>query len=320
MSSSRIIHLIVTCTDRKTVAAPAHRLVRNLNGGPVARESAWVEQLKRPASSELKPARELYAGEHWNVVTSIPDRVGRWTVETWVASAGLGLIHIEKRIESYGATFANGQADSISRATDGLAPAEVKAEWWSTLTKKTRSIASLARAYPDSPFVFAGSPSYLRPLEADLSKAVGLLTKPDRFYVASAGKSTVLTDHQLEADARLTHADFLGGTRLSINVRLAKWLIETAPSHSFKPSIVHDQLEAFCKGVPDLTRYERTRVTDEQLRSFLKNEFRAAQREKRPPTPHSRLLREFRESGYAYEQKKFRAHYIEVAQEMGTKT
>jgi hypothetical protein len=317
MSSSRTIQLIVTCTDRKTVPAPKHRQVRTLKGDPVARESAWVDRIKQPATTQVLPARELYAGEHWNVVTSIPDRVGRWTVKIWVASAGLGLIPIEKRIESYGATFANGQADSIARAADRIGASDTKLDWWSGLTKRSRSIASVARANPASPIVFAGSPSYLRPLAEDLTKAVDLLNRPDQLFIASAGKSSVLPDHQLNADARLTHSDFLGGTRLSINVRIAKWLVESAPSHKFDPHSVHAELESFSKNVPKLKIYNRTRVTEKQMRSFITKEFRDARRERRNVAPHSRLLRQFRTAGFAYEQKNFRALYFEVADGMG---
>lgn len=97
------VHLIVTCTRRKTVAAgdavsPDERDVERAYG-------LWLERLvqARRGSSPMS-AGELYTGQHWSRAAA-----ARNGAEMWVISAGLGLLHVSDSVVPYEATFSSMQ-------------------------------------------------------------------------------------------------------------------------------------------------------------------------------------------------------------------
>ncbi|MGT9855381.1 hypothetical protein ACVWPW_16395, partial [Citrobacter freundii complex sp. 2025EL-00205] len=83
------VHLIVTCTRRKTVPAgdavfPDERDVERAYG-------LWMERLAQARrGSPPMTAGELYTGQHWCRAVAAAARNG---AEMWVISAGLGLLH-----------------------------------------------------------------------------------------------------------------------------------------------------------------------------------------------------------------------------------
>lgn len=258
----------------------------------------------------MKPARDLYCGEHWRVILEIPDEIGGWRVEKWVASAGLGLIPIDREIESYGATFARSKEDSISRPTEeGRA---IEAAWWLSLTGRSgqgrgpKAIADLARANPSSPIIFAGSSSYIRPLSEDLQAASDQLTNGRHLFLASVSTSGELATFRIPSSDKLIGLEEFGGTQLALNARLARWVILGAGTHNFDPDKIMTAAQENDDRAPKRDRHKRNTMTISELQDFISNA-----RQVNPLTTYSRLLRELRDSGRACEQNKFKALFNE---------
>lgn len=308
MHSIRTVRLIATCTDRKTLPAPDHRSVRDLEGTPIQRQREWIKRIRTKASSpeSMRPARDLYCGEHWSVVLDIPDEIDGWKVEKWVASAGLGLIPIDQKIESYGATFSRSQEDSIARFGDD--GPSVNTAWWSSLTARPgqgqgpKSITELARSNPGAPIVFAGSSSYVRPLAFDLQAASDQLTNPRHLFLASVSSAAGLADFRIPSSDKLIGLEEFGGTPLALNARLARWVILGASTHQFDPDAIKKAAKANDDRAPERPKYNRKKMTTAELQRFIRKARRV-----NPRTTYTVLLRELRESDRACEQKKFKA-------------
>ena len=320
MRSSRTIRLIVTCTDRKTLAAPDERLMRNVPGDPDARWAEWSERITPSATASApapaRPARNLYSGEHWSVVDSIEPTIGPWNVELWIASAGLGLIPASAEVQAYGATFSSGAADSITRGVPAEERRDYNSAWWSALANRSGSITELARRNPKAPVVFAGSPAYLNPLAQDLETAATELTGGTSMFIVTSGGNSIPGAVMLRVEDRLATPEGLGGSLVSVNARLARWLVQSAEEHSFNAIQVQNSLAVLLESCPDRPKFDRERVDVNDVKQYIRSEFQLAATEQRQVLSHSSLLRQFRDSGKACEQKKFGALYKEVANEM----
>ncbi|QHM78119.1 DUF6884 domain-containing protein [Enterobacter sichuanensis] len=187
------VHLIVTCTSRKTVPAgdavfPDERDVERAYG-------LWLERLAQARrGSPSMTAGELYTGQHWSRAAAAAARNG---AEMWVISAGLGLLHVSDPVVPYEATFSS-MPFSHSRLWESLTacpPAE----------RRYASLRTLMQARPDDRFVVAASPVYLRAVEADLLAGRNALRTPEQLQVVtSKGYQGGLKD-----SVRYTSADMM---------------------------------------------------------------------------------------------------------------
>ena len=92
----RTVHVVVTCTSRKTLPVPpALRLdsLSSLGTAPRARE--WAARLAGISSMPLIAAQDLYAGEHWMIARGLAARARYTRARLWVSSAGYGLIEMD---------------------------------------------------------------------------------------------------------------------------------------------------------------------------------------------------------------------------------
>src|SRR5688500_6624517 len=84
-SLAKPLRVVVTCTDRKTVAPSPERQARSLSGSLEQRVATWVNAIPAPTVKSAT-AGDLYSGEHWRVASSIPRRAPKgWRVELWIA-------------------------------------------------------------------------------------------------------------------------------------------------------------------------------------------------------------------------------------------
>jgi hypothetical protein len=291
------IHVIVTCTNRKTRTVPARFRLAQVPGASASqRAREWVARLGKEQADSGVPARDLYAGEHWTIARGLPYHGGTHEkVHLWACSAGYGLIPAAAPLRPYAATFAPGHADSV--------PGD-PADWWRTLSDwegpqpdQPRTIAGLAQACPDALFMLMLSPPYLRACYNDVQAAVTLASCPDSFLLISAGTRQPgdLGAILLPTDARLQSC--LGGTRQALNVRVGERLLkERIRTRTDAVKYLNDLLQA----QPPLTRYDRKKLSDEEVTSLIMDGLARS-----PGASASRLLREFRDSGYACEQGRF---------------
>src|SRR5208283_1517137 len=232
---SRAVNIIVTCTSRKTQNPLRGYRVHDVHDKSIStRAHSWIERLRARGDSQTK-ASALYCGEYWSVVRSlsVSARKSGISLRLWICSAGYGLISPESQIQAYSATFSPHERDCVTSGFDGDARREAARLWWQRMVRwsgpkgnELRSLTSVARRYPRTPLLVVASPDYLCALEEDLSGAVEALSDPGRLLIISAGTRNFgeLTDHLLPCDARLQPV--LGGTRGSLNIRIARLLLE----------------------------------------------------------------------------------------------
>src|SRR5262249_30928840 len=155
--------------------------------------------------------------------------------QLWIVSAGYGLVSPDAQLVSYAATFAPGHLDSVVRPHE---PRGAALQWWDGLTLwdgpepgAPRSFAELAAVAGDGTLLVVASAASLDASAADLEAAAHNLSDADRLMVLCAGMRDHdrLAPYRLPADARAQHA--LGGTRQTLNVRLARWLFQHGSEH-----------------------------------------------------------------------------------------
>lgn len=207
------IHLIVTCTRRKTVAAgdtifPDERDVDRAYG-------IWLERLAQARRGSLPmSAGELYTGQHWSRAAAAAARNG---ADMWIISAGLGLLHVTDPVVPYEATFSS-------------MPFCHRTHWERLTTRpsserRCTSLKRLMQARPDDRFVVAASPVYLGAVESDLLMGRDALSAPEQLQiVTSKGYQGILKN-----SVRYTSADMmkmLNTNMTGLNLNLALKIME----------------------------------------------------------------------------------------------
>jgi hypothetical protein len=313
------LHLLVTCTKRKTRPPLPTLMLRSVAGETIGeRAGNWLGRL-RANRAETTPVECLYAGDPWRVVCSLAGTaVGRGIrVRVWVCSAGYGLLAWDSRVAPYAATFTPGQPDSVGpndRAGDATSAVQT---WWELLAGwegpargTPRSVTDLVRTFPRSYFLVAVSPPYLTALGADLRKAVEGLPDRDRFAVLSAGAQARdgLAEHLVPGGAQLQ--PLVGGARASLNVRLARLALQEWGADEPRLSVLRAHFGRLLRQQPRRPRSPRTPITDEQVKAYIREALRQDARQR--PTP---LLARLRTQSRACEQSRFVSLFRQVEEE-----
>jgi hypothetical protein len=294
---SPLLNAIVTCTARKTL--PVSVTFGSLaNFCHEERFNEWTRRLET-TSSELKPAKELYAGSSWSAVREI---LAYARTNVWIASAGYGLITPETNIRSYSATFTRNHADFVGDNNT----ANCTQNWWLKLTQKNiptsevASVCQLVRRNPHIPLIAALSEDYWRALKHDFEEAAQFVKSRENMVIIAAGVSETgpLGGHFLPCSAKLERV--LGRGRSSLNARILALIFREYRDQIGRPEL----FETFHQLLSNLDEYpypQRRQTSDEQVAEFIRQKKSAHSK-----VSHSRLLREFRASGSACEQKRFR--------------
>lgn len=301
------VHVVVTCSNRKSQTVPDQLRMSDLRGLPSSRRFAtWTQRLSTHVGAD-HPATALYAGEHWQVARTLPDHVAPRPATLWVCSAGYGLIAANTTIRAYAATFATGGRDSVG---EDKAAAR---EWWTRLTQwpgpvsgQPRSFVDLARRDPHATIIAVLSEAYQRACAADILAASRLLS--DREQMSVIGPiTTELADVTVPVTARLQ--PLLGGSLLSLNARVAALLLRGAAEgdHDLSRRRLRDLVEQSTITAP--TRDARAagrRMTDEEVLAFI-----CAHADEQGVSATG-LLRRLRQSGQSCEQARFGHLFTEV--------
>lgn len=257
------------------------------------------------ADIEGTQASDLYRGEHWTVVRSMratDPTSGAWS-GVWIASAGYGLVPWDAYLKSYSATFESGHRDSVGVASMGGLTNECS-RWWTALSKwggpveaAPRTLVQLAQLEPLEPLLVVASATYVRALQSDLVAAQRALARPDLLLVLSAGTRSAdgLGASLLPVDGRFQRV--VGGSLLSLNVRVARWIAESAAEHRFQLAAMRSMFSA----VPPLVaRPRRTNLSDDEVVRYIADALRSDAKASR-----SALLRALRNQGLACGQQRF---------------
>jgi hypothetical protein len=303
------LHILVTCTKRKSRAAAPKFLMQNVAGSTIDRRLAnWTERLSKAHGPGIE-ARELYAGDHWRISCGLPGMAeNRGFASTlWVISAGYGLIQASDRVQPYSAAFSPGHIDCVVPASHPGGIVDGFHRWWKAMGKwrgpvpgQPRTIDQLVRRDRSGTFLVIASDLYLRSVWDDLVKAKKSLAKSGRMIIVSAGTKEFgpLAECAVPVDARMQ--EVLGGARRTLNVRMARFLLSWMTPDQSMAKIQRRCAQAM-EGRELFVWEPRERCTDAEVISFIRRETSHEQR-----VSATLLLNKLRqEAQRACEQKRF---------------
>ena len=158
------LSVITTCSNRKKCEADPKLKISRLKKGSqeeVAKE--WCR--RRTDTRPVARVDGLYCGRGFQEA-KITAQIGGGGM--WVVSAGLGLVHFEKRVPAYDLTISKGSTNSLqNRLSDSN---YCPKEWWNSINSRNNStpIRNLVVKHPKQLFLLMLSRSYLELLESDL--------------------------------------------------------------------------------------------------------------------------------------------------------
>ena len=312
-----VINLIVTCSNRKTISKYTPILLRSVSSQTIGeRASKWINLIESKTSG-LVQANDLYTGDHWRIASDLPRIAGTRgnLADLWVCSAGYGLIQSTARIYPYGATFSPRHPDSVVAGYSEPSKAvTVNRSWWTWLSTwqgpepgSPRTFCQLAQRDPSRPLIVVASADYLKAIASDLVTALGFLNDPDLLVIVSAGTKSIngLDKHLVPCDARFQK--MLGGARLSLNVRIARQIIDESPHRLVRATVMRKRYGELLDGQADIEVPHRIPISDQEAKDFIRKCL-----QDNPGLGHTPILRRLRQTGFACEQSRFRSVYMEL--------
>lgn len=308
------VNVIVTCTKDKRIAVSRDCQLRHVPAGSLSeRMKDWRSRLRRRWRERVM-VRDLYAGDHWSTVRSFASSY--FSIDTWICSAGFGLVRIDDFITPYNATFSSSHPDSVVRKLTGVDRHCSATKWWKHLTKwkadfqdRPRSLAALMATFPKRATVIVASNTYLRAIEEDLLQGIANLADPDLLSIVCSGakRPNALEQHLVPCDARFQAAT--GGARRSLNTRIAARIFRESRMPP-RYSTLRSRYSKLLSKQPPIEVYDRRPMSDDEVRAFIKEQMRAD-----CTLRHSPLLRRLRDANKACEQKRFAKLYREVREQ-----
>lgn len=280
---SQKLTIVVTCTDRKSLAVPEQRQLRSIPKSPSAM-SAWVERIE--SAEHVIPLTKLYQGDAWSHLPRLEEasRDAGFEPTMYVASAGLGLRPVADVAPAYSATFTPNQADSVSgSATEQRA-------WWDDLNEWNGSRGELPNG---APALFVLPQRY-----ADVLAPTVARTASEDPVLVIGGSDAITPSLRLPADAKLRSS--LGGTLGALNMRTAVAWMRRLTSTKIDSPRDRERWHDWAAGVSRHERFERTPLADGEVLEAVR-----LIRAQEPTISKTRALRSLREDGYACEQKRF---------------
>lgn len=278
---SQKLTIVVTCTDRKSLAVHEQRMLRSLPRPSSV--PAWVKRIE--ATEMVVPLRQLYQGDAWAQLPRLEEsaRAAGFEPSTYVASAGLGLRPVSAVAPAYGATFAPNQPDSVPGSISH------QRQWWDDLNEWNGSRGKL----PDSPTLFVLSRRY-----ADVLAPLVEKTAVANAVLVVGGSGAIHPSLRLPADATLRST--LGGTLGALNMRTAVAWMDRLTSAAIDSRRDRESWSAWAQQVGQQERYDRAPLGDKEVLEAIH-----LVRAHEPSISKTRALRALRDNGFACEQKRF---------------
>ncbi|MCG9698004.1 hypothetical protein [Shewanella sp. Isolate11] len=295
------VHLITNCTNNKR-----NHLDNKISFSDILNKEApdvqdWVQATANNQSRDL--AINTYAGDHWKVVRDLHSK----DIPVWVLSAGFGFISSQDEICSYDATFSTGVTNSVSRFANTTNNLSDNITWWNHLhanreCKYQYDLSSMVKKHKHDFFCISASPQYLKVILPEL------LTLAEDMHITA--ENTIIISSKIELPQKLkpfhilSTEDFceqLQGSRVSLNIRLARYLLEKIKtSNEFSKQAKNEYLKLKQISQP-AKKFDRKKMSDNEVSNYINEKLKSASAKPSATT----LLAEFRNEGYACEQKRF---------------
>ena len=302
-------NIVVTCTKRKRRSPRDPLRFRHIAKNSIEEGfSAWVERLNGTDDGTL-PARELYAGDHWTVASSLGQVAASsgFRAVIWVCSAGYGLLTLDSMVKPYSATFSSSHPDTVCRWGDGKYRRSNKHVWWELLgqwpgpdTTAPRSIAGLAAAYPTDPLMVVASRDYMEGILADCREARNALEDPSLLSIVSAGSRDLPGLNANLIPSNVSSRGLVGGSVRAFNIRFTRKILEEMDYQDLRAPMLHRKCSELVAQSPRLPTISRSKTNEEDVWGFIWTSL-----EQDGLTGKTGLLRRFRDSGKACSQNRF---------------
>ena len=298
---------VVNCVHRKTIQSDQEMSISNYSSNPNSLLRNWIARISKPKSN-LRAAVDLYAGANWNIVKNTISQLPQ--IELWIVSAGYGLIRSDTEIESYQATFQSDSDNYVGKDYEESGIYDSDQVWWSKLNEwkgpveeMERSFKSLLLNNPDTPIMISLSRKYFNAVSNDLKTAIEHFPQREKLFLLASGTLPErLVPFHIPIHSRYTRK--FNNTTYTINFRTASEILTNFDSHKFDFPTVRQIIAKDFETLSDLETYKRKPGTDSEILKIIDDLKKVT-----PNHSHSRLLRIFRDHGYACEQSRFRDLY-----------
>jgi len=171
---------------------------------------------------------------------------------------------------------------------------------------KARSISHLARRTPDSTFIIIASPDYLLALEQDLIETFTVLKDKNQLIIISSNSSILtqsIQDHIVPSIEPMQSV--VGGALGSLHARVASMILRK--KWDLRADALRQRLKRIGAKSQSLRKYDRKRLADPEVIKFVNRSLRSSS-----SISCTTLLQQFRDKGFACEQKRFHELYWSV--------
>jgi len=303
-----MINIISSCTSSKKYLPSDLLKLANIDDNLLLEDASelWIKNININESPQYK-ASQLYKGGVWKVTLDIKDILStKLKTDLYIASAGYGLIHSDKKIYSYDCTFSSGDSNSISKFNNPQDdPSNIL--WWDNINTFASDSFPL-----DSYFFIILPHDYLVASQNFIQEIIYRYDK--KVFIFTANQKPIpnfMEQHVIKFDSRFN--SFQTGVMINILQRAVFWLSKEIVMKNIP--LVHKDLQTHID--MKLTQYKaftmpvRKQLTDEEIYKkirlmILYNNISSA----------TQGLKYFRQLGFACEQKRFGKLFSEVKSEL----
>ncbi|EPF6065934.1 hypothetical protein R4Q63_003715 [Enterobacter cloacae] len=304
------VNLITTCTNGKNSDGKAILSLAHYTSGQTPSNvlvNSWCNALNESLkTSATVCAVDLYKGGHWATAKEI---LKSYHVDLWVVSAGLGLLHYTDQVVPYKATFAIGYDESIPLYSREYVGKSFHRTWWKELTERSpfisehpSSIKNLMKKNKEHYYIICGSPDYINAIELDIINGLEYLIDSKKQLLIITSK--VINDRLMNYLFKTNHdmAQWLKCNMLMLNVSMAKHIIREFTERGLDNlSDFSQRLSTELNELPTREVKKGIRRSSEEVELYI---LKILQHQ--PSISATQALREFRDSGNSFEEKRFR--------------
>ncbi|PHH44709.1 hypothetical protein [Pluralibacter gergoviae] len=272
--------------------------------------NSWCNALNEAISTSVTVCVEdLYKGGHWATAKKI---LNDYPIDLWVISAGLGLLHYKDNVVPYKATFAVGYDESIPLYSQEYVGKSFHRTWWKEITNRSifkskhpTSIVELMKKKKKDYYIICGSPDYINAIELDVINGLEYLVdaKKQLLIITSKKINDRLIAYLFKTNQNM--AQWLGCNMLMLNISVAKYLVMEFTSKQLNNlNELSQKLVEELQKLPERKVKKGVRRNSEEVKAFI-----LTLMEQNPGISATYALREFRDSGNSFEEKRFRAEF-----------
>jgi hypothetical protein len=299
------IHLIVSCSLKKTLPETKTLSFHRIRGRKIETRLDEWGKLADEATTRVS-ANTLYHGQYWHSIRRLIDRLEKngSRCKVSIISAGFGILRETDKLPSYSATFQSNVPETIV-PSDTPSYNQYRKDWLKQSTETfwgLRRCSLLKSRSKNSLTVSLLSPVYLEAVREQLTQI-----SPSQLLVFATTRRDKVWFEDSIVPLNSDLQQHLGGSRVSLGVRMAQSLLEAKKRHTeITPLKANAYFEKLAVKHGNRIEYDRQPISDDFGRSFISKRVRSG------VTTYTPILRELRESGYACEMKRFRSLFKEI--------